>query len=325
MLFLTIGSLKQRWRLLTIFALAVLIGPYLYSRLASPTRCVSLHTTGNAPVLAPSTSGSLRVACYNIAHGRGLAVSNWQGGTPKERMNRLNEIAGVLKKIDADIVVLNEVDFDCSWSHSVNQARRLAEEAGYPHWVEQRNLDFRLLFLTWRFGNAVLSKHPITAAEVVDLPGFSSWETLLAGKKKAVRCDILVGDSKLQLIGAHLSHRSEEVRVKSAKRITSLALKSGRPTVVAGDMNSTPPAFPEFSTDPAGNNAIEVLDRSKRLQRFQLDADNRDQFTFPSNDPRCVIDWVLIPMDWHFEEYRVESTELSDHLPVYTDIAPIAE
>lgn len=239
-------------------------------------------------------------------------------------MARLDEIAELLRVMDADIVVLNEVDFDASWSYSVNQARYLAEKAGYAHRVEQRNVDFRVLFWTWRFGNAVLSKYPIVSANVLDLPGYSTFETILAGKKRSVVCDIETSDRILHIVAAHLSHRSEAVRVASAKMITHVAAGKRLPTIVTGDMNSTPSSFPRSRTAASGENAVAVFDGSQLFRRTPTQPPmNSDQLTFPSSAPALVIDWVLIPADWRFVEYRVVSSQLSDHRPVCVDVEPL--
>lgn len=261
------------------------------------------------------------MTCFNIAHGRGVADSNWDGHEPTERISRLEEIADLLRTIDADIVVLNEVDFDSSWSHSVNQARFLAEKAGYPHWAEQRNLDFRVLVWTWRFGNAVLSKYPITNARIADMPSYSAWEALLAGKKRGVICDIRVRDDSFRVMGVHLSHRSESVRVRSAAVLVDIATNSELPTFVAGDLNSTPTGFPYSVSDPNGNNAIQTLDESGRFSRFpRIPEVSSDYLTFHSVEPRSIIDWILIPSDWVFSRYTVDAAQLSDHRPVYADM-----
>jgi hypothetical protein len=34
----------------------------------------------------------------------------------------LGEIADLIRGQDLDLVILNEVDFDCTWSYGVNQA-----------------------------------------------------------------------------------------------------------------------------------------------------------------------------------------------------------
>jgi len=33
-----------------------------------------------------------------------------------------------------------------------------------------------------------------------------------------------------------------------------------------------------------------------------------------------VIDWILIPSSWSFAKYQVETSPLSDHLPVVADV-----
>jgi endonuclease/exonuclease/phosphatase family metal-dependent hydrolase len=300
--------------------LFLLLFPYLFSRMASPWRMVKIYSRTTVFSNQPDESGELRVVAYNIAHGRGNArnTSNWTGESTEERLKRLNEIAALLTDLDADVVVLNEVDFDSSWSHGINQARHLAEQAGYPFWAEQRNLDFRFLFWTWRFGNAVLSRHPIIEAEVIDLPGFSRWETLLAGKKRGLLCTLEMHGREVRLAAVHLSHRSESLRVQSAQLLSDLFANNGPPLIVAGDLNSTPPGFPRAGKDAQGQNAISVFDESGQFQRHPVFAPEIDDMTFHSSEPLSVIDWILIPRSWEFLDYQALSAEYSDHRPVLT-------
>lgn len=271
---------------------------------------------GNRSQIAES---SLRIVAYNIAHGRGLATSNWKGGDAAARLQRLDEIAELLKQLDAGVVILNEVDFDSSWSHSINQAAYLAEQAGYAFRAEQRNLDFRMLGWTYRFGNAILSRHPIAEAEVVDLPGYKTWETALAGKKRALSADIEIDGSRVRVLAAHLSHRSEDLRVQSARLLIDLAIASPHAVVVAGDLNSTPPGFPHSYNDSAGDNTLAVLDAAKLFQRLPAEAPALEQLTFHAERPRSVIDWILLPRDWKFTNYQAIDSLLSDHRPVIAE------
>jgi endonuclease/exonuclease/phosphatase family metal-dependent hydrolase len=311
---------RRRIQFIIFLVAATVLLPYLYSRIRSPWQRVRLDSSLDSASRVGSAE-EIRIACYNIAHGRGIASSNWEGGNARERLARLDAIADLLRTMDADVLVLNEVDFDSSWSYSMNQARYLAQQAGYPYWVEARNLDFRVLVWKWRFGNAILSKHPIIEARVVDLPNYSTLETLLAGKKRGILSEIRVHDRTIQVIGVHLCHRSELVRVQSAYEISSIARRSSFPTFVAGDLNSTPPRFPEYSTDGEGRNAISVFDESKVFRRHpSLPPTDESQFTFHSVEPACVIDWVLIPVNWEFSQYEVVSSQLSDHRPVYADV-----
>lgn len=309
--------IKRRvWFLASLLVLVTVLGPYLYSRTIAESQRIVVR--GSVKVGGPTDKSGLKIVSYNIAHGRGLAESNWQGGTAEDRIQRLEAIGDLLKSLDVDIVVLNEVDFDCSWSNGINQAEFLAQRAEFPCWVEQRNLDFRVLFWTWRFGNAVLSKHPIVSAEVIDLPGYSGWETVLAGKKRGINCEIEIAETQpIRLLGVHLSHRSEPLRTQSANYLIDIAQNSESPAFIAGDLNSTPTGFPESRNGGELGNAIDKLDASKLFNRVPASPpDSPENLTFHSADPKSVIDWVLIPKVVQHLDYQVISSALSDHRPV---------
>ena len=186
---------KKLW-FLTIIVLLILLGPYITSRVLSSQRVLREFSE---PFVEsqPFKSQELTIIAFNIAHGRGMAESNWDGGSKEEREKRLDDIAELLAGYNPDIVILNEVDFHASWSFGVNQAAYLAEKLGLNHRVEQRNLDFRFLFSTWKFGNAILSRFPIDETTLIDLPGYAAWETLLAGKKRAVHARVLIRGKSL--------------------------------------------------------------------------------------------------------------------------------
>ena len=313
--------IKKRWLIVTIIFLSIILVPYILSRVLSPWHIISGYSITQTDKTIDPEKASIRVACYNIAHGRGVAESNTDGGNQKERLDRLNKIAQKLNSVDADIVVLNEVDFNTSWSYSINQAKYLAQNSGYSYWLEQRNLDFRILTWTWKFGNAVLSKYPISEEEVLNYPGYSSLETILAGKKRGISCLVTLGKKKVKIIAAHLSHRSEDIRVKSAELITEITSKSDVPTILIGDLNSTPTGFPKSVKDKNGENAIDHLDQSRVFQRFpDQSMISEENFTYNSIKPVSVIDWIFIPKNWKFLKYKVEDSKLSDHRLIYADI-----
>ena len=314
---------RSRWAQVLLGLIILLLLPYVVSRIASPWRCVRIFSeTSDKPSL--STTCTIRVVSYNIAHGRGLADSNWNGGSPEKRLERLEQIAQLLKKLDADVVVLNEVDFDSSWSSAVNQAEYLARKADYPYRVEQRNYDFRVLGWKWRFGNAVLSRYPIQKAQVVPFPGYSRWETLLAGKKQGLFCTIDGPTEPFSVLAAHLSYRSESLRVQSAKMIVELTKDQNRPLLLAGDLNSTPPGYPQACQDNHGENAITCLDTSQLFKRLPNKPPTPEQLTFSSSQPQTVIDWIMAPTTWNFENYQAIDSRLSDHRPVMAIIGRTA-
>ena len=119
------------------------IGWYLVVRLASPWNAVKLITLNEkSPLNQADVKQELRVGCYNIAHGRGgrLGTKNWEGGDRATKIDRVKQIGRMLKDAQMDIVVLNEVDFSSFWSGHFDQAKVIAQEAGYPYLAEQRNV-----------------------------------------------------------------------------------------------------------------------------------------------------------------------------------------
>ena len=314
----------RRWlrRVLVIILIAVW-GPYLWSRIASTWRCVSVVTAPSTgmPAASDPEPDRLRIAVWNIAHGAGTVASFWKGGPPQRRLDRLDRIAEQLRAMDADVVVLNEIDFDATWSHGVNQARYLADKAGYRYRVQERNYDFRVLWWTWRFGNAVLSRHPIRAANVLELPGTPAWQRITVGGKRAVACDIDLGGRTVRVVAAHLSHLDEGIRVESASTLIEAADASPWPVLVAGDLNSTAPGLPDAAVDEAGNNTLALLDGSGLFRRaFEDTAPRPADLTFRSANPMRVIDWILIPRGWRFGAYAAVPSLLSDHRAVRADV-----
>jgi len=314
---------QRRKKLLLIVLLIVVaaLGPYVVSRLRSPGRRVVLReVAGTQQESSRGPVKVLRIATYNIAHGRGPTDGNWaQGGGPKRK--RIRKIARMLAEAEADVVILNEVDFDATWSGHQNQAAAIAETAGFPYRAEQRNLDFRFIYGSWKFGNALLSKYPIVEARVVDYPPVAGWESWLAGKKRGLLCTLQLSKRRrVRILAVHLETRSAAVRVASAKRILKVAQQTGPPLIAAGDFNSTPMEFPRSTQTAEGDNAIELLTASRLFQRFDIGTPDGNDFTFTSMQPHCVIDWILIPDDWTFLEYRVLQSDLSDHRPVVATV-----
>ncbi len=259
----------------------------------------------------------LRIGVYNIAHGRGTAVSNWQGGNLQTRLGRLEAIAQLLVRENLDVVVLNEVDFDCNWSGRVNQAEQIAKLAGFPHRVEQRNLDVAIPGVSFRFGNAVLSKHPILRAQLVRLPGDSRWKTLVAGKKDSVVCRLQLPDGRrVRIMPIHFSPRSEKLRVASAHKVLEQAAHSSVPLVAAGDFNSAPPGFPKAQPDKFGKTAISILVDEGDFLTLPQDKPRPEEMTFSTVEPHRVIDWIMTSPPGRLVEHRVPHFHYSDHYPV---------
>lgn len=298
-----------------IVLLLILFGPYLVSRVRSPGRRVQRY--GSVDVT--NHDETIRFMVWNIAHGRGPGFDNWAEGSAA-KVARVEKLAEFIRQHDPDVVVLNEVDFCSTWSGHQNQAAAIAELAGYGNRVEQRNLDFRFVYGSWKFGNAILSRLPIIGQQVVLYPPKSTREDWLAGCKRGAVCRIKAGTAEFQLIGVHFEHRDQQTRVRSAEMIASLAHQSAVPLIAAGDFNSTLPAFPHAATTANGRSAMRVLRDSGDFIMHPQTLPEPSELTFSSLDPSRVIDWVLIPKTCEFVDYQVLDSQLSDHRPLLVTV-----
>lgn len=269
------------------------------------------------PAFTRSNEG-ITILAWNIAHGRGDVrqgwMNNWRGGTREQRVSRLMEMARTIREADADIVVLNEVDFRAQWSHNLDQGEILARGAGYPFWVEQRNYDFQLPFLGFAFGNALLSRLPLLEAEWVEIPPHSTLEALVLGAKSSslVRLETPLG--RLTIVLIHLEYRDRATRMAAAPVFDSLRALASDPVILAGDFNSAPSGWPGTADHTLLDSLLTLGWTSPRAEGDPLP----EQFTFPTPGLLDARDWILVEAPMDVGDVRVlhEAGPLSDHTPV---------
>lgn len=304
--------------LLVVFVL----GWFAINRFVSGWTAVRIYRLDD--VTTPADDGELTVLSYNIAHGRGTNASNWSQTTRSTRPQRLQDIAAFLRDTDADIVVLNEVDLDCFWGGHINQARLLAQLAGYPYIMDQRNVDMAVPFVRVRFGNAILSRFPISDAERIEYPSPSRREAWFVGHKQGASCIVtLPTGERLRVVAVHLDHRYESTRVESTQRIEALRQRSDESMLLVGDFNSTPLGFPHAQKDRQGRAAVQLIVNSAAYDVVPSPdtAPGKEDMTFPAWDPVQVIDWVLPEKPWRIADRRVlPEAKLSDHRAVWARI-----
>jgi len=315
-----------RWMMVLGILLAVILVPYLITRIGSFGERVRVFRNPAADRNASTDSiKMLRVMTWNIAHGRGIADSNW-AESAKPKVSRVLQIAHLIKQQQADIVVLNEVDFSATWSGKFDQAKAIAEASGFPYFARQSNLDFGVPFLRLKFGNVVLSRFPIQQASSIDLPPHQVWEDWLAGRKRGLFCTLDVGGDALGVMALHLESRGSTSRVRAAHYLVDRITGSELPLIVAGDLNTTPslaqdrdPQYWSFD-QKLKENAFDILATRSGLAHVPKAVVDASQFTFPAIQPVAAIDWVFYDKSG-FEpaKHQVLQTELSDHLPVVVD------
>lgn len=154
----------------------------------------------------------LSVATYNI-HG---AVGTDGKFSPAR-------VADVLLEIGSDIVALQEVPL--GGAHMPNVLAILQEATGF-YAVEGPT--FRVSGR--RYGNAVLSRYPITGTRTIDI-SFGSREP-----RGAVDADISCNGHPLRVIATHLGLRASERRAQ-IRRLLQVFDTDQMPVILLGDVN----------------------------------------------------------------------------------------
>ena len=308
---------KKRWLLYGL--LIVGLGPYLFFRATSFMRKIQLVELNNAAGVTELDS-PLRVATWNIAHGRGATFDNW-AGDGDSKQERLKDISKLILDMDVDVVVLNEVDFCSTWSGGRDQAETIAQQTGYPYLIKQSNLDFGFIYGRWHFGNVILSRYPVSNVRAVEFAPVNQWEPWLVGCKRGVACTVELGPENLvSVMGLHLESRGEAVRVREVAGVNRVASYLEHPLILAGDLNTTPIIAPQSNLDAAGRNAFEELIRLTGLSYSPALSPAQDELTFPAFGPKTTIDWILFSGDkFSLVGQKVLKTQLSDHLPVVAE------
>lgn len=251
--------------------------------------------------------GVIRLATYNIHWGMGA-----------DGVHDLNRVVDVLRRIDADVVVLNEVDVYWRRSGNVHQAVHLAAATEYPHWY------FAPAFTTWasgtwrrsQYGNLLLSRFPIVSARTVPLPNPLGREP-----RAALVAQLAVGERRLVVIGTHLGLNKTE-RLAQTATLGDMAEAYARPAcpfacaappvVVLGDFNAQPQSAEIQLLTTARTGLVDV--------HLLAAADDGDTFPYP--EPLARIDYIFISRQLADDvvSYGPVAAAGSDHLPVVLEL-----
>ncbi|MFW5700343.1 MAG: endonuclease/exonuclease/phosphatase family protein [Cyclobacteriaceae bacterium] len=247
---------------------------------------ILLLTLLMVPIVAKPQQ-KLSIMSYNIHRGQDA-----------DNNDKLEAMAKLIKKSDADIVGLQEVDSVCFRSGQIDQAKKLAELTGMQFAFVRH-----FAFDGGAYGLALLSKHPISDVRNHRLPVTSDDQEKTVAFLTA---NVAVSSTQTYLIGvAHLDYRDANSRFRQANIIIDYYNNNTSPGILIGDMNAEP-----------GSREMSVL-----LNYF-TDTQPDGFYTFPAVKPTKKIDYVFVDK---FQEIKIIKKKVltaphSDHLPVLSTI-----
>jgi endonuclease/exonuclease/phosphatase family metal-dependent hydrolase len=235
-----------------------------------------------------------RVVSWNIHKGIGGV----------DRRYRLDRVVELLTSLAPDIAMLQEVSEDMPRSHFHDQPSALAEALGMPHLAFGPEHRFRM----GGYGNAILSRWPLTDVSRVDL-------TIGTRKKRGAitaRAHVHTAHHtrSLVLVNMHLGLAGSERGQQLERFLAShpfAHLQRRTPIVLAGDLNDVWGSLGPRYLVPAG------FGRAGSLIN-----------TFPAALPMRPLDGVFVRGDLEARQTHVPRSRLakqaSDHLPLIADL-----
>ena len=236
----------------------------------------------------------LRVITYNI--------HKCIGGV--DRKYQPDRVAEVLRKLDADVLLLQEVDAGVTRSNRDQQAELLGDLCGFRYRTWFPNVDIRG---GGHYGNAILSRYPLIESSNIDLTlRFKKRRSVLHGVIRVRHDDV---DRTVHVFNMHLGLARFERRIQLRKFLDShpfAHLHSDTPVVVGGDLNDVYGRLGELLR-PSGFRGIE-----------------RRPLTFPAWGPVRPLDAIFVRGTVDFLKLSRCESELarraSDHRPLVADV-----
>lgn len=246
----------------------------------------------------------LRVATYNI--GKNEVADD---------VSDFSALNAAIKKIDADIIAVAEIDNKTARSKKIDQLKTIAESNGL-HYAFGKALDFD----GGEYGLGILSKHEIAHYQVINLPSGDAEQRIVLLAQ--VSCPGF--DSPVIMMVTHLDWQKDPtIRVMQARHILDVSIGdvasdfkdiASSVKILAGDFNSTRNEQPV-----------------KELEFFWniVNSEGTDLRSWPAVNPAIDIDHIFTfkGQKWNVKKLNVPHDDqsfiwsaASDHLPVIADL-----
>lgn len=313
------------------------------SRLSPEMRSgTELYLVSRTPAETPP--GAYSLVTYNLGWLSGM-TNTMPVARPQRLFERnLDRAAGLLKRLDADVVALQAVDFDSARSFDANQMDGLALGGGYQYgaWAvdwDKRYVPLPMMPVVAQFGRmmsgqVVLSRRNITGQQIHELAdpgGRPFWE--LAYSRRCLAQVVTIGLNRpVTVINVRLDAHDTAVREEQARQIVRLAKRflGKTPLLVIGDFGTIPSyasirdSFPEDSElTYDGDDTWRILTEELGLREAFPKPDSMTEearaYTFTPQSPDRKVDHIFYdPRTIEPLSRRVvtEAGDISNHLPV---------
>ncbi len=295
---------------------------------------------------------SLRVLTWNLAfaHGQGSEGVNYIPKTRLEHLDTLRKMGELIKELDVDIVLFQEIDWNSHRSQNIDQVEFLASRTGLVHaaralsW-EVNYLPFPYLPIQHHFGRiksggAVISRIPLeeNIVHLFEKPSSRPWwykRVYLFRYSQAV--SLKIKGKSFWILNQHLEAFDKISRQEQAKQVAKivnvLVKKESQVLALGGDLNAIPPET-RFDGQYHGDSR-EIYENDSTIDIFRSLSGFKDSisdeeyllnekhyYSYPSHDSDRRLDYLFVNDKFKVVSARVvtEAGALSDHLPYLIEI-----
>ncbi len=236
-----------------------------------------------------------------------LLTYNVHGCRGTDRHVSPRRIADVIEATGADVVALQEVDYNRKRSGYEDQAEIIASQLSmdfhfHPAWTLAEE----------KLGDAVLSRLPMRLMHAGALPSQSRWSKERRG---ALWVHIESGSRHVHLINTHLGLNQRDRMAQTEALFGPQWLghaRCGPPLVLCGDFNAL----------PGSRVHRRVIEHLRDVHACLLA--RRPRRTFPTRYPLASIDHVFLSAEFQVHHVEVVRTPLtrvaSDHYPLLVEL-----
>lgn len=285
---------------LTLLAVSCISANAFASDTLAGNEILSVQQGGIPNKIYTHNNPQLTVATYNI--GKNEASKN---------VANFTALNTAIKKLNADIIAVPEVDNKTGRSKNIDQLKTIAD-ANHMYYAFGKSLDFD----GGEYGLGLLSKYKITHSQVIKLPSGNAEQRVLL----LAQISIPGFDTPVTMMVTHLDWQKDPaVRTTQARSILDVAIGDATSDfkdiassikILAGDFNSTAEEQPvkeiEYLFNPVLKSGTDC--RSWPAVNPAIDIDHI--FTFKGQK------WNVKQLEIPHDSSAFLWSEASDHLPV---------
>ena len=241
----------------------------------------------------------LKIVTFNIAHGKGM-----NGSVDIKRQ------AEIIKKLNPDIVFLQEVDMFTKRAGEQNQIFEFSKYVELPYCSMESNITLEDGY----YGDGIISRFPITFSTNYLMP-----LTDIKHEQRGILCNkISFGTTKINLFSVHLSTYEDE-RILAVYEINNIINKINKDEIIimGGDFNVGVTRLGKGRyTFEEKNTYKEYEILGKNLNKI----DNKEETWFSNLGNGCI-DTIFYSKNVKINNYKtVDVAGTSDHNAIYVEI-----